>query len=210
MNITVQQLEAVREAMMTGHIPRGLGDEGEACTIARANLALTGDLSDGPHPCINNVIRRWVIAIQDEMPDEMRNSVEWREAAVSAFTTGGNGVADEVYRDAIIGWMWDALALVQPVADAKGFGAEWRTMLTAGTAARAAEAAADAAEAAADAAWAADAARAARAAWAAEAAAEAAAWAARAAADAADAADAAWAAIDPAGFLSRMVEGSRA
>src|SRR5438034_5780342 len=40
------------------HIASGLGGSqnpgtGEACTIAEIMLVLTGDLSDGPHPCIS-------------------------------------------------------------------------------------------------------------------------------------------------------------
>jgi hypothetical protein len=109
--------------------------------------------------------------------------------------------------------MWTvALPLLQPTADARGFGTEWRTMLKekTGSAAKAAEAAAwvaEAAWAAETAAWAAE-----TAAWAAEAAREAAALAAKAAAKAAPAkaaaagsAAAAWATINPCQLLADLI-----
>jgi hypothetical protein len=86
-------------------------DSGERCTIAEINLVLTGTLSDDPHPCISEVIRRWVIAVQDAMPDELRNSPAWRTSApLIAGTATENGGVERKRRDAIVAWMWDRLA----------------------------------------------------------------------------------------------------
>jgi hypothetical protein len=86
-------------------------DSGERCTIAEINLVLTGILSDGPHPCISEVIRRWVITIQDAMPDELRNSAAWRATApLIAGTATEDKRVERKRRDAIIAWMWDRLA----------------------------------------------------------------------------------------------------
>jgi hypothetical protein len=97
-------------------LSRGLGaagpvDSGERCTIAEINLVLTGTLSDDPHPCISEVIRRWVIAVQDAMPDELRNSPAWRSVApLIAGTATDDERVEQKRRDMIVAWMWDRLA----------------------------------------------------------------------------------------------------
>ena len=80
--ITAEQTEAIREYFATHTIPRGVGSENSACTIAAINLQLTGKLSDELHPCMSPVIRRWVIRVQDSMPSAIRNSEQWKAAAV--------------------------------------------------------------------------------------------------------------------------------
>jgi hypothetical protein len=140
------------------------------------------------------------------MPDEMRNSAAWKGQLPYL---AGTGQDHESGRAAIIlDHMWTVtLPLLQPLADANGFGEPWRTMCRERTA-EAAEAARAAAWAA-KAAWVAKAARTAAraAAWAAAEAAEAAARAAEAAARAAAwaAAEAAWQTIDPCGLLKRLI-----
>jgi hypothetical protein len=204
--ITQQQQEAIARFLDEKHIPSGLGTTEEACSIAAINLALNGELTDTIPDCMSEVIGKWVIVIQDAMPDEVRNSVEWRRLLPLA---AGTGRAYEQERlDIILDWMWGTvLPTVQPVADEFGFGGEWRTMLTERTvtaardAARnayAATAAAYAARAAARAAYAAP--YAARAAYAAAAAR--AAYAARAVTDADDY----WQTVDPCGLLTKLIE----
>ena len=152
------------------HLPSGLGTVENACSIAAINLALTGELTDDIPACMSEVIGRWILVTQDAMPDAMRNSAEWKSLLPLA---AGTGRDYEKQRLALIlDHMWSvALPLVQPIADAHGYGHQWREMCEKRTVAEAAEAA----EAARAAAWAAEAAEAA--AWAAEAAA----WAAEAA-----------------------------
>jgi len=131
------------------------------------------------------------------MPHDMRNSQRWKSLLPLAAGTGKSHEAERLAL--ILDWMWGTvLPTLQPVAEKRGFGAEWSTMTTERTekAAAAAAAAAAEAEAAAAAAAAAEAAEAEAWAWAAEAWAAwaAAARAARAAAEAAEAeARAAWA-----------------
>ena len=132
---------------------RGVGDEHSACSIAAINLALYGQLTDTIPGCMSEVIGRWIIQIQDQMPESIRNSAEWKRLLPLA---AGTGRDKERQRLALImDWMWRALSLVQPVADAKGFGAEWAAMLREKTraAAAAATAAAYAATAATAASW---------------------------------------------------------
>jgi hypothetical protein len=183
--ITLEQQQAIAEKLATMTLPSGLGTEEAACSIAAINLALTGKLTDDIPPCMSKVIGKWIIGVQDSMPDDMRNSERWKQLLPLA---AGTGRAKEKKRLAIIlDWMWESvLPTLQPLADKHGFGREWQTMTTERT------------EAAAEAAW--EAAWAARDAAAAEEAAEAAAYAAArvtasaAGRAAASAAEAAWAA----------------
>jgi hypothetical protein len=175
--ITAEQQAAIAAYVNTHHLPSGLGTKEEACSIAAINLALTGELTDRVPDCMSLVIGKWIIGVQDAMPDAMRNSIEWRNLLPLA---AGTGRQHEAERSAIVlDWMWDVvLPEIQPVADKGGYGEKWKTMTnekTAGAANAAAgaaigaanaadyyyAAATDAARAAARAAYAADAARAA-------------------------------------------------
>jgi hypothetical protein len=233
--MNVIDTQKIAELVNSMHLPAGLGDEQNACSIAAINLALSGKLTDEIPDCMSEVIGRWIIATQDAMPDEMRNSAEWKRLLPLA---AGTGRAHEKERlDVLLDHLWTvALPPVQSIADEKGFGAAWRNMLTkknrpAATAAAAwaeaaaREATAAAAEAAtwaaaAEAAEAAAAAEAAEAGAAAVAAAVAATWAAVAgAAEAVAAAEAAeaeaareataavatWKTLNPCGLLERLI-----
>jgi hypothetical protein len=172
--ITPKQQAAIAAYVNTHHLPAGLGTKEEACSIAAINLALTGELTDRVPDCMSLVIGKWIIGVQDAMPDAMRNSIEWRNLLPLA---AGTGRQHEAERSAIVlDWMWDVvLPEIQPIADKGGYGEKWKTMTnekTANAATDAARAAAnaadysyaaatDAARAAARAAYAADAARAA-------------------------------------------------
>ncbi len=96
--------------------------------MAQVNFALTGTLDDVPHPCVSEVVRRWVIRIQDALPDDVRNSEGWRHAAVGIAGSAGSE-ADEAARVALLlAWMWERLgdeAVVVPVSAQKA----WRRML---------------------------------------------------------------------------------
>ena len=159
--LTLEQQEAVRARLAVGNIPVGLGDELHACSMARINLALDRGLTDTIPDCMSPVIGRWMIAIQDAMPEVMRNSMGWRMAAADAAGTGREHEAERLAL--MLDWMWGTvLPELRPLADAQGFGVEWLAMTTERTkeaaaavaeaAAAFAEAAAAAAEAAAEAA----------------------------------------------------------
>jgi hypothetical protein len=107
----------------------GIGTEEAACSVAAINLALTGELTDDVPDCMSQVIGRWVIGVQDRMPADIRNSGAWRELLPLA---AGTGRSHEAERTAmVLDWMWGtALPLVQPLADARGFGTAWRQMTT--------------------------------------------------------------------------------
>jgi hypothetical protein len=195
--ITAEQQDRIREFVMGHHLHKGLGTESEACSIAAINLVILGELTDSIPDCMSPVIGKWIIGVQDAMPDVMRNGFAWKSALPLAAGTGRDPEKEAKRLALILEWMWaTVLPTVQPIADKHGFGAEWRTMLTERTEQPEAEAAeaARAARAAATA-WAAEAAEAARAAEAAEAAA----W-------AAEAAEAAWASWAPAELLRQLIE----
>jgi hypothetical protein len=195
--ITTEQENAIRDVLATmPELAVSVGTAEEACSIAAINIALTGTLTDTVPDCMSRVTGRWIIGVQDRMPATIRDSQAWRDLLV---LSAGTGREHETERVALVmDWMWDALALVQPRADARGYGVAWATMLRERTvdSARAASAAASAdayASAAADA-------------YAHAAAHLYAAASAHASADAyADAYAYAWTAIDPVGLLRRLV-----
>ena len=144
--ITVEQADAIRAYLAMHTLPRGLGTKENACSIAAINIALTGRLTDNVPDCMSNVIGRWIIRIQDRMPDEMRNSTEWKQLLPLAAGTGRE--AEKKRMTVALDWMWQVvLPLLQPLADEHGYGDQWQHMTTQKTS-NAAAAAADAADAA--------------------------------------------------------------
>lgn len=135
--ITIEQQDAIRAFVTKHHLPSGLGTKEEACSIAAINLVLTGELTDSIPACMSPVIGKWIIGVQDAMPDAMRNSDEWRLLLPLAAGTGRNHEAE---RSAILlDWMWDVvLPELQTLADSQGYGKEWKAMTTEKTAAAAA------------------------------------------------------------------------
>jgi hypothetical protein len=189
--------EKLEHYLATHTLPRDMGTKESACSIAAINLAISGELTDDIPDCMSEVLGQAIIVLQDAMPDAMRNSERYKAWLPTAAGTGRDREQERLA--VLLDWMWGTvLPQLQPIADEKGFGAEWKAMCAERTSA-AARAAADAyARAAARAADTAYAARAARAAHAA-----------RAARDAAHAAHAAayadfWRTVDPIGVLERM------
>jgi len=208
--ITQEQAEKITAYLASHTLPSGLGTEESACSIAAINLALTGKLTDKIPDCMSLVIGRWIIRIQDAMPDDMRNSLEWKRLLPLA---AGTGRDLEPQRKAVaIEWMWTVvLTQLQPLADKHGYGDAWLRMTTEKTqeaaigAKKAAAADAYAYAAAAAAAYAAAAAAADAYAYAAAAAAADAYAYAAAAADADAARKKFWVAVDPCKCLADMI-----
>jgi hypothetical protein len=72
---------------------------GSSCTIAQINLVTQGRLHDGANPDICDIVRGWVIALQDLMPVRVRNSAEWRQTAPGIASSAGAEVRREVVRE---------------------------------------------------------------------------------------------------------------
>ena len=136
------------EGYLANHsLPSGLGNEESACSIAAINLAISGELTDEIPACMSSVLGRATIRLQDAMPDKMRNSFRYKRLLPDMAGTGRDNEPERL--GVLMDWMWSTvLPQLQPLADKKGFGAEWRDMCrlkTRETAANAAYAAADAA-----------------------------------------------------------------
>lgn len=169
--------------LATHNLPKGMGSEESACSIAAVNLAISGKMTDDIPDCMSEVIGKATITLQDAMPDDMRNSARYKAWLPTAVGTGRDREQEQERLAILMDWMWGTvLPQLQPLADKNGFGDEWQAMCSERTekAANAARAATRAARVAANAA--------ALVADAAYVAANAAAYAAYAAADAADAA----------------------
>jgi hypothetical protein len=126
--LTIEQQQSIANKLASIEtIPAGLGNEEAACSIAAINLALTGELTDQIPDCMSEVIGRWIIRTQDEMPASLRNSSEWRELLPLAAGTGRELERERL--SILLDHMWSvSLAFVQPLADRHGFGDEWRLM----------------------------------------------------------------------------------
>ena len=119
--LTTKQQADISALVQRMELTRGVGTEESACSIAAINLALTGELTDIIPNCMSRVIGKWIIAIQDRMPDDMRNSDEWKRLLPLAAGTGHTKESERL--SIIVDWMWESLRMFQPFADAKGFGA---------------------------------------------------------------------------------------
>lgn len=124
--LTTEQQAKIEALVQQMKLAKGVGTKENACSIAAINLALTGELTDDIPDCMSEVIGKWIIAIQDRMPDDMRNSDEWKRLLPLAAGTGRTKEPERL--SIMMDWMWESLKLLQPFADAKGFGKEWAAM----------------------------------------------------------------------------------
>ena len=139
---TEQQIADLLATMPT--LAQGLGREERACSFGAVHLALTGTLKDTPLDCASEVIWRWGIIVQDRAPaDVCRDHPAWR--ALLPLVSGTGREHEEQRGQIVLDWMWDALALVQPRAEARGYGEAWARMCRERTRKSAKAAAADAA-----------------------------------------------------------------
>jgi hypothetical protein len=88
--ITATQQTAIADYLDGRHLGSGIGTVEKPCSVAAINLALTGQLTDDIPDCMSPVIGRWIIRIQDAMPDALRNSDRWRSLLPLAAGTGRN------------------------------------------------------------------------------------------------------------------------
>lgn len=102
---------------------------GSSCTISQVNLVTQGGLHDGPNPAVCDIVRGWVIAVQDPMPHRVRNSAEWRQAApgiaASAGLPGRRADVREARVALLTGWMRASVRQLPGPADG-ALGAAWR------------------------------------------------------------------------------------
>ena len=77
----------------------------------------------------SEILSRWVIRIEEDLPTEMRTSERWTSAK-DRITDRGRAPQDEAARlSLIMNWMWNSvLPLCQEAADQTGYGDLWRRM----------------------------------------------------------------------------------
>ncbi len=126
--VWTQEADArLRDYLASHELADGIGTEESACSVAAINLALTEQVTDTIPMCMSKVIGQWMMAVQDVMPSEMRNSPGWKCLLPMAAGTGRE--REEGRLALVMDWMWETvLPDLQSVADQGGFGAEWRTM----------------------------------------------------------------------------------
>ena len=106
----------------------GKGTRNTACSIQAINIALSGRVSDKIPPCMSKVTGGWIIAVQDSIPDEMRNSAQWKELLPTAAAT-----KDDMERERtsiVIDWMWEkVLPQLPDIPLDEDFKKAWKRML---------------------------------------------------------------------------------
>lgn len=125
---TPEAAERLTRYLDSNDLSAGMGtEEEEICSIVAINLALTNTLTDDIPECMSQVIGEWIIAIQDAMPDTLRNSAEWKRLLPES---AGTGRELERERLAIImEWLWETvLPHYQESADQHNLGDQWRQM----------------------------------------------------------------------------------
>ncbi len=126
--LTMEQRQQITDTLARMHLPSGLGTPENACSIAAINLALTGKLTDSIPACMSEVVGNCIIVMQDSMPDALRNSTRWKSLLPLAAGTGRSHEPERL--QILMDHMWTvALPIVQPLADAHGFGGAWREMI---------------------------------------------------------------------------------
>jgi hypothetical protein len=88
-----EQRDRVERECETRKMVTGTGDEadGTACLMSAVNFGLTGRLTDGPHPCVSEVVRHVVIGLHDYLPDALRSGIAWRSLGPLMLGTQGDG-----------------------------------------------------------------------------------------------------------------------
>lgn len=127
MTLTAYQINKIKSTIdAMPELSVGIGTRESACSIAAINLALTGELTDKIPECMSAVIGDCIIALQDLMPKDIRNSLRWRSLLPLAAGTGREQEKERL--DLILNWMWDNLKYAQPIANKYGFGEKWELM----------------------------------------------------------------------------------
>lgn len=122
-----EEKKRIEDFVMTHTLSRGLGTESEPCSIAAINYALSGNLSDVIPACMSPLIGRWIIEIQDSMPDAIRNSDEWRKLLPSAAGTTAPLEVERERSQILLHWYFDCMEFCQGAANELGeeFGYQW-------------------------------------------------------------------------------------
>ena len=107
--------DAIARHLSTLTLVHGKGAGDHVCSVVAVNLAVNGTLTDDdPSDCMSPVVRRWIITVQDAMPEGMMAAGDEhgdRWLATLPFLAGSRDPAREQERlDMILAWMWERLA----------------------------------------------------------------------------------------------------
>lgn len=86
--LTPKQQAKIRRKINGMTLAWGLGSLQSACSVAAINVALTGKLTDNIPDCMSDHIGHFIIATQDLLTTEQRNSARWKNLIVHAAGTG--------------------------------------------------------------------------------------------------------------------------
>lgn len=119
--LTKEEQDKIAELINHMTLSKGIGTKESACSIAAINLALSGKLNDDIPECMSAVIGSWIISIQDNMPDDLRNSPGWKKLLPSAAGTGREHERERV--QLMLDWTWTVVlpSLQQLLANASFF-----------------------------------------------------------------------------------------
>ena len=108
-------------------IPRGLGTEDAACSLGAINVALYGYLAENVPVSMSPLVARWIVGVQDSLPDHLRNSAEWKNLLPLAAVTGRD--YEDKRWEIVADWIWGTvLPAAQDIADTCGMGPVWSLM----------------------------------------------------------------------------------
>lgn len=123
-----RRAKKVADFLETVTLSVGVGTEQQPCSIAAINLALFGELTDDIPLCMSEVIGKWVIYIQDTMPESIRNSDEWYACLPLATGTGRNHERERF--ELLCQWLYDSLLpMTYEVANRRGVGEDWKKLI---------------------------------------------------------------------------------
>ena len=74
----IKDRQRIRNYLKTNFLPVGMGNAHRACSIAAINLALNGELTDDVPRCMDTWLGNWIIGVQDNIPEDVRNSDAWK------------------------------------------------------------------------------------------------------------------------------------
>jgi len=128
MNWTKSANIKLTEYLDTHNLSKGIGTKESACSIAAINLALNGTLKDDVPECMSEAIGEWIIRIQDQFPNNLRNSMEWKSLLPLAAGTGREKETERL--NLIRKWIWETVLppLNPAVSNLKLF-PKWESML---------------------------------------------------------------------------------
>ena len=115
--VWTQEADArLRDYLASHELVAGIGTEESMCSVAAINLALTEKVTDTIPKCMSKIIGQWMMAVQDVMPWEIRNSSGWKCLLPMAAGTGRE--REEERLALVMDWMWGTvLPDLQSVAD---------------------------------------------------------------------------------------------